>query len=297
MNKNKSNLSISIIIVNFKSFERIVDLIKSIRNSIIKVGYEIIIVDNENDKQVKDLIKKFDKNMFYVKAMLNKGYGAGCNLGSRVSRGKYLLFINPDCYVLNDAINVMFEFIKKNIDCGIVAPLLCDKNENPYPLQGTGELSPISAIFSLSFFNKYFPNNPISKSYWMKDKLLSKEFEADVVPGTAFMIKKDIYKKVKGFDENFFLYFEEFDLCRRVKKLGFKIIILPKSKIIHYWGESTKYLGNFSKTLIYKKSLFYYFKKNYGYGYACLVLFVNSIGKWFIIFLITVLLLIYFIIK
>ena len=101
----------------------------------------------------------------------------------------------------------------------------------------------------------------------MRDR--SKPYEADVLPGTAFMIRKDLFNGLGGFDENFFLYFEESDLFKRVKEEGYKLYILPKARLTHFWAVSTPPSDKIRK--IFRESRFYYFKKNFGIFSALLV--------------------------
>ncbi|MBI2031143.1 MAG: glycosyltransferase [Candidatus Levybacteria bacterium] len=258
-----NKIDISIIIVNYKSKKELFDCIKSIETSNTKATYEIIVVDNDGEKRFEKELKKMFESVKYIKSPTNIGYGAGNNLGAKFARGKYLFFLNPDTRTYPEAIDELFRFISRDNEIGIVAPLLFDKNNNPYPLQGTRFLTPIRAIFSLSFINKLIPANRIYKDYYLIGWDKKNIKEVDVVPGTAFMIKKEIFKKINGFDENFFLFFEEFDLCKRVRELEYKIFITPKARIIHKWGVSSSRSRQDIKK-IFSNSRFYYFKKHFG---------------------------------
>jgi len=262
---------VSIVIVHYAKKKVLFDSIKSIYASCSKVTFEIVVVDNDEVKSInKDLKKNFPK-VKYVLAPENLGYGKGNNLGVENAEGKYVFILNPDTVVQKNSIETLVNFLEKNKKVGIVAPTLLDEKSRAYPLQGTKRLTPVRAIFALSFLNKLFPGNPISKEYWMLGIDRTKAFEADVVPGSAFMIKKSLFEKLGGFDKNFFLYFEETDLCKRVSEAGYKLFILPDAKIIHYWAVSTPSSDKIKK--IFEKSRFYYFKKNFGIFNALLVEF------------------------
>ncbi len=278
---------VSIIIVNYKVKKELFSCIKSIINSNPKTGYEIIVVDNDEVKSIKnDLLKSFPF-VKYIPSKENIGYGAGINLGAKQAKGEFLFFLNPDTLVKKDAIDLLVRFLRQNRKGGVVAPLLLDSNENPYPLQGTLELTPKRAIFSHSIINKLFPKNPISKKFWQVGWDKNKNHSVDVVPGTALMISKKLFEKIGGFDERFFLYFEEFDLCKRVKELGYGLAIISKARIIHFWEVSTKQRADISE--IFNKSRFYYFKKNYGFISAVFTNFVLGLSKYSVaVFLILV---------
>ncbi|MBU4016670.1 glycosyltransferase family 39 protein, partial [Patescibacteria group bacterium] len=158
--------------------------------------------------------------------------------------------------------DILIDFLNNHKKAAIVAPLLYNKNNDPYQLQGVKELTPFRAIVVFSFLNKLFPKNKVFQNYYLRDWDKKTTKEVDVIPGTAFMIRKNIFDKIGGFDEKFFLYFEEFDLCKRVKALGWKIFIYPQAKVFHAWGSSTRHRTDIKR--IFLKSRFYHFKKHFG---------------------------------
>jgi hypothetical protein len=233
----------------------------SIKKSRQKTSYEIIVVDNSSTRLSLRGLK-------YIKSQRNVGYGAGNNLGASVAKGKYLFILNPDTKVLPGTIDVLVNFLEKNKKAAMVAPNLLDKKGKVFPQLGSRTLTPLRGIVALSFLNKLFPNNRISKEYWLKDMPMDKLREVDAVPGSAFMIRRDVFEKVGRFDENFFLFFEESDLGKRVKDAGYKIFITPKAEVIHYWDRKKK---SQKVNKAFEKSRFYYFKKHYGFFSALAV--------------------------
>lgn len=273
----RNNIALSIIIVNYKVEKEIIRCISSIINSKPKVSYEIIVVDNEQNSKLGNLAKQFVQ-VKYIKSSRNIGYGSGNNLGEKVAKGKYIFFLNPDTEVTNNSIEALYKFMIDNPQAGMVAPILYDQKNNIYAEQGSDAYSLISAVIISSFINKIFPNNPISKKFFHKDWNKKSTEEFDVVPGTAFMIRKDIFHKAGKFDERFFLYFEEYDLAKRIKFLGYKNYIVPKSKILHIWEASTKQRKDIN--VIFSQSRFLFFKKNYSLLFALVIKFLTGIGKY-----------------
>ena len=113
---------------------------------------------------------------------------------------------------------LLYNFISANSKVGLVSPLLVDSSNTAYPNQGSDEFTFISAIAVFSFIGKYLLNNKISRKFFHLDWDKKNVEEFDVVPGAAFMIKKSVFEEAGKFDEDFFLYFEEYDLARRIKK-------------------------------------------------------------------------------
>ncbi len=266
MQKNK--LDVSIIIVHYNVKKELFSCISSIYKSNPKVNFEIIIVDNDEKKVIKkELLEKFEKVKYLEN--INNGWGGGINKGVRFAKGKYIYLLNPDTIFINNALDEIYNFAKEKNNLGVAASLLFDKNKNVYTLQGTKLSNPINAIFSLSFVNKLYPNNPISKKFWMRGWDKSKVKNVESATLSAALIRKDVLLEAGGFDEKLFLYYEEYDLCRRLKILGYKNFIVPNSKVVHLWEASTIKTGRTNEFI--NRSRRYYFKKYYGSIIASIV--------------------------
>lgn len=281
-NNASDKIEVSIILVNYRVKQELFTCIRSVKKSRSDIIYELVIVDNDEKSYIEKELKQEFSDVLYIKSQKNLGYGAGNNLGAKYARGKYLFFLNPDTQVLPEAISILVKFLEKNTNVAITAPLFLNKKNKPYFPQGSKRLTPLRAVFTLSFLHRLFPNNVISKEYLIYDWDKTGVKEVDVVPGTAFVIRKEIFEKIGGFDENFFLYFEEFDLCNRVKELGFKIFILPNAKVKHLWEVSTK-RASFDVAKVFRESRFYYFKKYYGVIPAFLMEVLLRLNKTYIL--------------
>lgn len=266
---------VSIIIVHYRAKKELFDCINSIYASKPKISYEIIVVDNDEQKIIKkELLKKFPF-IDYVESKGNIGFGAGNNLGASYASGQLLFFVNPDTLIFPETLDRLVNFILKNKQIGIVAPLVVDIKKKPYRLQGSLQLTPLEGVVVLSFINKYFPDNPIARRYMLASWNKKDAEEVDVIAGCAFVILKNVFEEIRGFDERFFLFFEEADLCRRVKNLGYKIWINPRAKIVHLGAKSTRQSEKIEK--IFSQSRFYYFRKHFGMAAAVIVHLVSSI--------------------
>ncbi|MFC1627324.1 glycosyltransferase [Patescibacteria group bacterium] len=267
---------VSIIIVHYQNQKVLFNCLASIKKTGSKIKYEVIVVDNDEQKTIKQELKKKFPQTKYIASAGNLGYAAGNNLGAKQAKAKYLFILNPDTKILKNSIDELVKFLDKNKKTAVVAPLLVNARKKPYPLQGTSKLTPLKAIFSMSFISRLFPNNPIAKTYWVKGQQIKQPISVDVVPGSAFMIRKSVFKKLKGFDENFFLYFEESDLCQRLKTKGYQLYILPQGKVIHYWASCTSQSDKIKH--IFNQSRFYFFKKHYSLLSAFVVEFFTRIS-------------------
>lgn len=272
----KRRILVSIIIVNYKVEKSLYICLGSIPAYFAGIDYEVIVVENDPQTNLSSELKKY-QFVKYIRAKQNRGFGAGNNLGAQYANGEFVFFLNPDTKIEKGNITSLLELFKDK-KTGVVAPLLLDHRKKPYVKQGTLRLTPLSALFSLSFISKYFPNNSIAAKYWLKGWNKKTVKEVDVVPGTAFIIRKKLFEKMHGFDEIFFLYFEENDLCDRISNKGFKNYISPDFQIIHEWGKSTATRPDIQK--IFNESRKYYLVKHYGgIGYIVNLLLSSELGK------------------
>ena len=225
---------ITVIITSFHSGEKIFNCIDSIRKDI-----RIIVVENSNDHALKSDIQSRYKNVNCILSKKNLGYGGGNNLGLSKVLTNYALIINPDVTLESTAIENFFSTIKRVKNFGIIAPI--SENEK-------------------------YDNFDINTNKEIKEVLN--------VKGFAMFLNMQNLKKLNFFDENFFLYFEEIDLCKRLQNNDIKIYIDPSIKVNHLGGASHNSVINkqmeLSRNWHWMWSTFYFHKKHYGYMLALL---------------------------
>ena len=242
----KSKPTLSIVIVKYQAEEYLKKCLDSIKQS---KQWEIIVIDNDKE---------------------NIGYGAGCNKGARKARGKYLLFLNPDTIVLGDSLEKMVLFVEGNPDVGVLGPKIYKNFKKERQLSFCRFPDPLTSLFVFSPIRSFWPDSPLFNHYvYSENKIYNGILDVEAVAGAAILIRKDVFNEALGFDENFFLYFEENDLCRRIRKMGERIVYFPEAEIIHFGGKSTIDIEKASG--IFKKSRYYFFKKHYGIFIASIV--------------------------
>jgi len=240
---------ISAVIVNHNSFNFLNPLINSLKKEGVE---EIILVDNSLSLEERKKLENL-KGVFLYFLQENKGLGNAFNFGAKVAKGEFLLFCNPDLLFKENSIIKLKEEIR-NFDA-LGPSIFWDIKEEfflpyPYPFNLFSE---ILRIFSPSLSTK----NYLSYEFkiWYGEKIVN----LPLLSGTCFLIKKSVFDELNGFDENFFLYFEENDFFLRFKKKGFKCGFLPSSKVIHFYKlskeEKHKEFFENSKNL-YKKKYF-----------------------------------------
>ena len=247
-------MDVSIIFVNYKTKDLTINAIKSVIEKTQEIKFEIFVIDNNSQDGSIEAIEKEFPNVNIIKNPVNAGFGAANNLAIKQANGKYILCLNTDTLLINNAIKIMYDFMNKeeNKNVAVCGSSLYDENLN----------------YVMSFAN--FPNffNTLSIS-WLFKKLFpilrnQKEpndiKEVDFITGADIFFRKSILDKIGLFDENFFMYAEEVDLCKRIKKEGYSIKIIPHAKIIHLEEKSSK---NFWKNAQMRvKSKYIYARKH-----------------------------------
>lgn len=263
-------MDVSIIYVNYKTNEILENSIKSVIKKTQGCTYEIIVVDNSNEEEIlknlKESLHRIDSNIKVIDAKSNLGFGRANNLGVKYAVGKYILFLNNDTLLINDAISILKKYLDTHLDVGIVGPNIYDVN-----------LKPAHSFYRYEKnIENYQRNNGFCKSLY--SKFLNKRSDHNYkkepteifgyICGACMMIKKELFEKVNGFDSDIFMYAEETLLNYRViHETNKRIFNVPKAKIIHLEGSSF----NSSSTNRIKMMVdgnWIYLKKAFGTDYA-----------------------------
>ena len=231
-----SNIDLSIIIVNYKSWSVLTECLDSFDQYTPKLNYEIIVIDNDSqDGEIEPFSEKYPQVNF-IKNTGNNGFAHGCNLGANNAYGKYLLFLNPDTVLTNStAIDELFNFAQHNLDVGITS---CRRiNPKGKPEREIAFANPwliiswIRAIYKLvnkAKIQKKFPENEM---IWYPDW----------IAGSVVLIGKKLFNKIGRWDQDsFWMYYEDVDLCRKVKRQDKEIALLRNVELKHAHGGSSR---------------------------------------------------------
>ena len=254
-----SRQNLSIVIVTLKSEKVIHQCIKSLNQNI-----PIIVVEHSDNKKLKEDLEKKYNNLKCILAKSNLGMGSGNNVGIKAANTDYVLLLNPDVLLEDNTIEELFLASQNLANFSMLAPL--EKNFNNY-----------------GFLNKKKSNKNLEDA----------PFEVDFIDGFAMLINKKKFKEIDYFDENFFMYLENNDLCKRSRNKGDLIYIVPKSRINHLAAKAVdkKYEDEveFSRNWHWIWSKFYFNKKHYGFLNAFSKIFMNLVSSKikFIYYLIT----------
>lgn len=228
-------IDVSIVIVNYNSFHLLDECLYSLDKFCKGTSNEIIVVDNASDEGKIEFVTDKYPDVTIIKNKTNIGFAAANNRGLSIAKGKYSLILNNDTRFTEDSVKMVFDFSEASLEKLFVGIQLCNPDGSK---QESVVMFPSvwNGITENFFLYKLFPKSKFFNKYYQNYYNYSDPVDTDVIKG-AFMFCPTVeLKKLGGFDERFFFYSEETDLCKRFKENGGRIIYYPSTSIIHYGG-------------------------------------------------------------
>ena len=251
-----------IVIVNWNSGIQLKDCVESVMKSSFdnSILNKIIVVDNDSKDDSIELAERlnFDK-LKIIKNKDNLGFGKACNSGVKNSQSDFILFLNPDAMVYEDTFHKLFDYIEKNDNSDVVVygvQLIEDDGK----VQRTCARFPNLSNFLVKVLGLNKLNSKYFETYHLEEWNHNETKQIDHVIGAFYLIKREIFNSINGFDERYFVYFEDLDLSKRVHDSGYRTIYLSEIQAYHKGGgtsEQVKALRFFYST---RSSLIYSFK-------------------------------------
>lgn len=210
--------------------------VEAMEKSKVDFPYEIIVVDNNShDEESMMFLEQAhnEKRITLIKSSVNLGFGRGNNLGVEHSKGKYIFFHNPDVTVKEDSLQKMVDYMEKNPEIGILGPKLV------YPSGKIQEscrrhMSWSDLVLKRTFLGRLPILHQRVQKYLMEDFDHSKIQDVDLITGAAILMPRTVYDHIGGFDKRYFLFMEDFDLCRMVHDAGYRVVYYPDAEVSHY---------------------------------------------------------------
>jgi hypothetical protein len=254
-------VDLSIIIVNYNVKEFLQNLIRSIQKASKNCQTEIIVVDNASDDGSVDLLKEKFPNVIKIFNSSNLGFSKANNLALKIAKGKYFLLVNPDSIVQEDTFDTMINFFETHPEVGLAGCKILNPDGKLQLACRRSFPGPWTSFCKVTGLSTFFPKSKIFARYNLTYLDENSSYEVDAVSGSFMMIRNEVYKKIGGLDESFFMYGEDIDWCYRVQKAGFKVYYMHSTQIIHYKGESTK-RSNLDETKLFYNAMHLFVKKH-----------------------------------
>jgi GT2 family glycosyltransferase len=272
-NKINKSLKVSVIIVTWNSGEFINKCLSSLFKNESTLEYEVIVVDNGSLDGSIDKLDYDHNSVRIIRNQHNLGFAKANNIGIFNACAKTLFLLNPDVTPQVSSIQKLYELLWSDFKIGAVGGKLIGENgEVQVGFNVRAFPTLISVAFDLLLINKIFIRNPINNMYRLLKMDYSKCQEVDQPAAACLMLKKEVIDIIGLFDERFFpAWFEDVDLCRRIKQGGWRIMYHPGAEFIHVGSHSLDNLSVSDFLLSYYRNMTRYFKKNQGLMVSCIV--------------------------
>ncbi len=232
-------IDISVVIVSYNTKELLYNCLKSVTTAANGLNLEIFIVDNNSHDGTANFIKKNFPNIKLIANKKNLGFSKANNLALKIAKGKYVLILNPDTVLEKNTLLQMKKFMDENQQTAMATCTVELANGQLDRDARRRFPTPWRSFCHFSHLSKIFKNVNFFSEYYMDDLPADQEHEVDACAGAFMFTRLSVLKKVGFFDEDFFFYGEDLDLCYRFKQNGYKITYTPITKIIHYKGASS----------------------------------------------------------
>lgn len=258
MREQSASPRVSVLIVNYRSYDELALCLQSLSQH--EPEAEVIVVDWETQPASLDGLRKRHPDTLFLAQAGNLGFGAGVNLAARRARGEWLLLLNPDARLEQPVLAVLQSYASSEAGVGIVGPRILEADGR---IQASARRFPgASALLGgrSTWLTRHWPSNPLSRF-----NLLATETDAvrpvDWVSGACMLVRRTVFESVGGFDERFFLYWEDADLCRRLSIAGWRTVYHPGAVVRHATARSSRHTPTRS-LVAFHSSAFRYFRKH-----------------------------------
>lgn len=229
---------LAVVIVNFDSGEHLRNCVEHLRPAAGRTVCELVVVDNASTDGSLERAELVDPAVKVLRNTVNLGYGRACNQGAGVTSAPLICFLNPDIVPLGECLLKMLERMGERADAGIMGPRLNNPDGSRYP---SARVVPGMAVaMGHAIFGLFSSNNRFTRAYQLQGVDQEREREVDWVSGAAMMVRREAFEAVGGFDEGFFMYVEDVDLCRRISEAGWSCLYYPRAVMMHHVAGSSR---------------------------------------------------------
>lgn len=261
-------VDLSIIIVSWNVADLLAECLDSIFNAPTQLQIEVIVVDSASSDHTVPMVRERYPQVRLLPQNSNLGYTRCNNIGLKSATGRHLLLLNPDTVILDDALDKMVAYLDEHADTGIVGPHTLNTDGTT---QSTKRRFPTLAvgIFESTWLQRFAPKSVLD-TFYAVDVPDTQTADVDWVQGSALMARRTVYEQIGGLDEDYVMFSEELDWCKRAKAAGWRVVYLGTAQIIHHGGKSTEQISA-RKHIYFQESRLHYFRKHHGWATAQLL--------------------------
>jgi N-acetylglucosaminyl-diphospho-decaprenol L-rhamnosyltransferase len=260
-----SAVSVSAVVVNFNAREHLLECVRSLRAEGVD---DVVVADNDSADASTWALASSDPDARIVATGGNVGYGTAANRGAAVASGELLLVCNSDVVVEPGSVKAMADALAADPAVALVGPLVENLDGTVYPTPRT--FPDLGVAVGHAFLGMVAPGNRFTRRYRMLDADRSRPAAVDWVSGACFLVRRTAWEEVGGFDESYFMYAEDVDLCWRAHQAGWKVAFEPSARVVHVQGVSSD-LAPYRMIVEHHRSLLRFYRRTTTGARAALV--------------------------
>ncbi len=273
-------MKLSIVIVNYNVKYFLEQCLRSVEKAKKNIDAEVFVVDNNSVDGSCNMVKDKFPWVYLIENDKNLGFSKANNQAIKLSKGEYILILNPDTLVEEDTLEKCLNFMDSNPLAGALSVKMIDGKGNFLPESKRGLPTPIVAFYKIFGISSIFPKSKIFNKYHLGYLDKNQIQEIEILPGAYMLIRRKALDKTGLFDESFFMYGEDIDLSYRIIKSGFKNYYFPDTTIIHYKGESTK-KGSLNYVRVFYNAMIIFAKKHFSKNNARIFSIIINLAIYF----------------
>jgi GT2 family glycosyltransferase len=257
--------AVAALIVNFNSGPHLAACLLSVAADLDGVDWTAVVIDNASaDGSADQVPAALAGRVTVIRNRRNVGFGAAVNQAARLTDAPLLWLINPDCRILPGAFETLRQAVAADARCGLAAPQLLNADGTTQE-SARGEPTAMTGLFGRhGLLTRVFPTAAAARHNLRAREIVASGAETaavDWVMGACMLVRRAVFDRVHGFDERFFLYWEDTDLCRRIREAGFDVRYVPAARVEHPGGASSR-TARFMASRAFHRSAYLYFTKH-----------------------------------
>lgn len=267
----RSGPRVSVVVVSYRSAGEIDGCLGSVASAAAEVPLEAVVVDNRSEDGTVERVRDGHPGVGLIANADNRGFAAGCNQGIAATRGEFVLLLNPDARLQPGTLAALVRHLDENPRDGIVAPALeSSPGELQRDISATGIFPSFwQALHEYTRLGRWYPDSPWVRDYFLAGFDRRSSRPVAMVQGACLLVRRALLQQIGSFDERFFLYFEETDLCKRAVDAGWGVHYLGEAAALHAGSRSSADRRPNAREFI--RSLYAFHRKHYGPGEAVLL--------------------------
>jgi N-acetylglucosaminyl-diphospho-decaprenol L-rhamnosyltransferase len=253
---------LSVIIVNFNAGDHLRDCLQAVRADLADEDWTAVVVDNASSDGSVDRVAAWSPRLTIIRNDVNRGFGAAVNQGARGHQSSLIWILNPDCRAEPGTFRALVRALDAHPDAAIAAPQLLNEDGTTQE-SARGEPSAATGLFGRhGLLTRFLPRSQAARRNLRAADLVASAAEPyptiDWAMGASLLVRRELFDRVGGFDERFFLYWEDADLCRRLRDLGYTIRYVPAARVMHLGGHSSRTAKRLAVHAFHRSAYLYY---------------------------------------